>query len=44
MSDLLMSPMGFWSAFTIIFMFVAMGWFIYKVTKLSGQKPSEPEE
>ena len=41
MFDLLMSQMGFWTAFTIIFIFVVMAWFIYKVAKLSGQKPSE---
>ena len=44
MTDLLMSQMGFWTAFTIIFMFVVMGWFIYKVVKLSGQKPPETKD
>lgn len=44
MSDLLMSQMGFWTAFTIIFIFGVMAWFIYKVAKLSGQKPPETKD
>ncbi len=44
MSDLLMSQMGFWTAFTILFILLVMGWFIYKVTKLSGQKPPESKD
>lgn len=44
MKDLIMSPMGFWTAFTMLFMFIAMGWFIYKLNKLSKQPPQKPEE
>jgi len=44
MSDLLMSQMGFWTAFTIIFILAVMAWFIYKVAKLSGQKPPETKD
>lgn len=44
MSDLLLSQTGFWTAFTMIFMFVVMGWFIYKLTKLSGQKPPKADD
>jgi hypothetical protein len=40
MKDLIMSQMGFWSAFTMLFMFGVMGWFIYKMVKLSKQKPT----
>ena len=38
MKDILMSQIGVWSAFTILFMLIAMGWFIYKMIKLSKQK------
>lgn len=41
MKDLLMSQMGFWVAFTILFMLIVMGWFVYKMTKLSKQKRLE---
>ncbi len=44
MRDLLMTQMGFWTAFTIIFIIVVTGWFIYKVAKLSGQKPPETKD
>lgn len=44
MADLLMSQTGFWTAFTMIFMFVVMGWFVYKVAKLSGKKPPESKD
>ena len=39
MKDMFMSQTGFWTAFTIIFILVLMAWFIYKMYKLSGQKP-----
>ena len=38
MIDILMSQTGFWVAFTILFMLVAMIWFVYKVMKLSKKK------
>lgn len=38
MKELLFSQMGFWSAFTILFIFAAMGYFIYKVAQLSSAK------
>jgi len=41
MKELLMSQMGFWTAFTILFILVVMGWFFYKVAKLSAEKPKE---
>lgn len=44
MSDMLMSQMGFWTAFTIIFILVLMAWFIAKMAKLSKQKPTKLEE
>ena len=34
-----MSQTGLWTAFTIVFILVVMAWFIFKVAKLSGQKP-----
>ncbi len=33
----------FWSGFTIVFMLVVMGWFIYKMVKLSKQKSTPLE-
>lgn len=44
MKDLLMSEMGFWSAFTILFVLVVMSWFFYKVIKLSGEKPTKNDD
>ncbi len=44
MKEMLMSQMGFWSAFTIVFILVLMSWFIYKMYKLSGQKPPVSSE
>ncbi len=38
MKEILFSQVGFWSVFTIAFIFVAMGYFIYKMVKLSGEK------
>ncbi len=38
MKEMLMSQMGFWVSFTILFMLIAMSWFIYKMVKLSKQK------
>ncbi len=38
MKDILFSQIGFWSAFTIIFMIVVLGWFFIKMMKLSKQK------
>jgi len=35
---MLMSQTGFWVAFTILFMLIAMAWFIYKMVKLSKEK------
>lgn len=37
MKDILFSQSGFWVAFTIIFMIVALGWFFMKMSKLSKQ-------
>ncbi len=37
MKDILFSQIGFWSAFTIIFMIVVLGWFFMKMVKLSKQ-------
>jgi len=33
----------FWSGFTIVFMIVVMAWFIYKMAKLSKEKPKPLE-
>ncbi len=44
MKDLLMSQMGFWTAFTILFILVVMAWFFYKVAKLSGEKPQNKQK
>lgn len=44
MSNLLMSQTGFWTAFTIVFIVLVMAWFIYKVAKLSGQKPPKVDD
>ena len=41
MKDLLMTEMGFWSAFTILFIIVLMTWFVIKVNKLSKEKPTK---
>lgn len=41
MTDIIMSPIGFWSLFTLVFIFIVMGWFIYKMVKLSGQKTQD---
>ena len=41
MKELLFSQMGFWSAFTLIFILAVMGWFFYKVMKLSKESPSK---
>lgn len=38
MMDLLMSETGFWVAFTILAMVVAMVWFFFKVMSLSKPK------
>jgi len=37
MKDILFSQIGFWSAFTIIFMIVVLSWFFNKMVKLSKQ-------
>jgi flagellar biogenesis protein FliO len=37
MKDILLSQIGFWSAFTIIFMIVVLSWFFMKMVKLSKQ-------
>lgn len=44
MKDLLMSQMGFWTAFTIIFIFGVMVWFIYKLNKLSKLPPQKADD
>jgi hypothetical protein len=44
MKDILFSQIGFWSAFTIIFMIVALGWFFNKMVKLSKQTRVQLEE
>jgi hypothetical protein len=38
MKELLYSQMGFWSAFTLLFIIIVMGYFVYKMIKLSGSK------
>jgi len=38
MKELLFSTMGFWTVFTIAFIVILMGWFIYKVMRLSQKK------
>jgi len=40
MKDLMMSQMGFWVAFSIIFMIVGLWWFAVKMIKLSKEKPT----
>ena len=35
--------MWFWTSFTIAFMLVVMGWFIYKMVKLSKQESTPLE-
>ena len=37
MSDIMMSQTGFWVAFSIVFMVVAITWFFLKMVKLSKQ-------
>ena len=37
MKEILLSPVGFWSAFTLAFIFLFMGYFVYKMFKLSGE-------
>jgi len=43
MKEMMMSQMGFWTAFTILFMIIVMAWFIKKMIKLSKQKPAPLE-
>lgn len=38
MKEILLSPIGLLSAFTLVFIFVFMGYFVYKMVKLSGEK------
>ena len=38
MKELLYSQMGFWSAFTLLFIIILMSYFVYKMVKLSGKK------
>jgi len=38
MKEMLFSQMGFWVVFTMLFMFGFMGYFIYKMVRLSGEK------
>ena len=38
MKEMLMSQMGFWVSFTILFILVVMGWFVYKMINLSKEK------
>jgi hypothetical protein len=44
MKEILFSQIGFWSAFTILFILVVMAWFVYKMVKLSGEKPQIPNQ
>jgi len=37
MSDIFMSQIGLWSAFTIIFILIVMSWFFMEMIKLSKQ-------
>lgn len=41
MTDILFSQVGFWSIFTLLFIFGFMGFFAWKVYKLSGETPKE---
>jgi len=41
MKDLLMTQMGFWTVFTIVFIIVLMAWFVIKVNKLSKEKSTK---
>ncbi len=43
MKDLIMSQTGFWTAFTILFMIIVLGWFFKKMISLSKQKPTPLE-
>ncbi len=38
MKEILFSQIGLWSAFTILFIFAGMSYFIYKMVTLSGKK------
>lgn len=38
MVEIMMSEMGFWVVFTMLFMFAFMGFVLYKMVKLSGEK------
>ncbi len=38
MKEIVFSQVGFWSVFTLLFIFVFMGFFIYKMVKLSGEE------
>ncbi len=38
MKEILFSPIGYLSMFTLLFIFVFMGYFVYKMVKLSGEK------
>jgi F0F1-type ATP synthase membrane subunit b/b' len=40
MKELMFSQTGFWVVFTMLFMFVFLGYFVYKMVKLSGEKNS----
>ncbi|MCK5810562.1 MAG: hypothetical protein KAH00_05705 [Cocleimonas sp.] len=44
MFDMLFTPMGFLTAFTILFIFGVFGWGIVKVNKLSKLPPAPPLE
>lgn len=44
MKEILFSQMGFWSAFTIVFIFIAMGYFVFKMVQLSGQSSDNKEK
>ena len=43
MKEMMFSQMGFWVTFTIVFMFVFLGYLVYKMVKLSGEKPPSPK-
>ena len=38
MKELLLSQMGFWTVFTLAVIVVLMGYFVYKVMRLSEKK------
>jgi hypothetical protein len=42
MLDILLSPIGLLSAFTLCFIFVAYAWGIYTINKLSKLPPAPP--